>query len=188
MDPISILGILLSLGIAFWQYRRAEIAERKLNEELKKVPSDVLDQIGMTVTTSSNVKVLEPGSQPIKMASISFVDVNYDSRNELLVQHPTGNHGTLLKIYGFVDSDFHKLAELGCGTPEGFRFYDYDGDGKIEIVARETDWSAGQSYVDSPRMSIIYKWKGNDFVQVGEIKDRLNVSLKNINKLDSEEP
>ena len=186
MDILSIIGIILAVGIAIWQSVKTKSTQKELDKNLLKIPNDLLNHMDMVVTTSSNVKILQPDEQPIPHAFITYADVNNDTKPEMLVQYPTGNHGTALKILGFKDFEFIILAELGCGTPEGFSFGDFDGDGKIEIAARETDWSSGMSYVEAPRMTIIYKWDGNNFVKISEKKDRLNIAINNIENQEND--
>jgi hypothetical protein len=116
----------------------------------------------------------------VEMTYIRYADVNNDSRNELLVEYPGGAHGTVLNVYGWKDQEFVMIGQLGSGTPEGFQVGDFDGDGRIEISSKETDWDVGLPYVSAPRMTVIYRWNGVEFEKIKEIRNYTREDVERI--------
>ena len=119
-----------------------------------------------------------PGQIPVpdeRVGGGSFVtsnaDVDHDGRDELLVQYPIGAHGTALQVFGWRGDEFNQIGQLSVGTPAGFKVEDYDGDGRLEIVTHETDWSLGLPYALAPHESIWYRWDGQDFKEISRAKD-----------------
>ena len=98
--------------------------------------------------------------------AIEYIDVNDDGQNELLIQYPTVAHGSALRILAWQNDKFEELASLGVGTPAGFEFGDFDGDGRVEIRTQETDWSVGLPYVRAPRLVLLFRWNGAKFAEV----------------------
>jgi hypothetical protein len=105
-----------------------------------------------------------------------FRDVNGDGVPEVLVQFPAGAHGSALQVFGLRGDRFELLGEMGSGTPEGFDVEDYDGDGRLEVVARETDWSSGEPYVTAPRVTVYYRLGPKGFIEVGRSPVQTNHS------------
>ena len=102
---------------------------------------------------------------------VSLADLNGDGRDELLVQFPAGAHGSGLQVFGFRGLEFGLLAELGVGTPVGFRVQDYDNDGRLEVVTKETDWTVDLQYAYAPRERLYYRLRPEGFQEVARIKD-----------------
>jgi hypothetical protein len=104
------------------------------------------------------------------MHVIDLLDINGDGHKEVLVQYPTGLHGSELKVFAWQDGEFKPLACLRVATPAGFEFDDFDGDGRVEIKAEETDWSVGLPYVRAPRLHLLFRWNGSDFVEISRFR------------------
>jgi len=98
--------------------------------------------------------------------NVQYADVNGDSKYELLVQYPVGVHGSKLKVFGWRDGELSELAHLEVGTPVGFDFGDFDGDGRTEIRTEEADWTVGLPYVSAPRVKLVLRWNGICFEEV----------------------
>lgn len=169
MDPISfsiaILGLSVTIYIAWKQNLRANKAEANLKELVESQSEIIANQLkniiqGMEFEDQQG----ELGGRPNK---VSFEDVTGDGQNELLVQYPGGAHGSQLKVFGWNEwAEFVEIGSLGVGTPVGFKVYDFDGDNINEIITEETNWESGKPYVTAPRIQKVYKWKDNSFIEV----------------------
>jgi hypothetical protein len=168
---LSALGILLAvivitLAIAWRQYRHAIQARRCLKQAVEELPSKVLE-------ATRAISRLNKGDSDIRSVvseawcgAIDYLDVNEDGQEELLVQFPTGAHGSALKIFTWQNNKFEEFASLSVGTPVGFEYGDFDGDGNVEIRTEETDWNAGLPYVSAPRFVLLFRWNGTKFAQL----------------------
>jgi len=168
---LIVFGILvgfvaITLGFAWWQNRKAVRAKQALNLAVEEFPSKVVDALRFIVQFSQQGSTIDPILSKPWHGAIDYVDVNEDGQRELLVQYPTGAHGSALRILAWQKGKFEELAGLGVGTPVGFEFGDFDGDGKVEIRTQETDWSVGLPYVNAPRCILLYRWDGTKFVEV----------------------
>jgi len=168
MDPLAVLGIVITIIIAGWQYRKAKIAENKLSSTLKELPDNIVEKLGLIIQSLPIKEIEETTKSTIEvdMTHIRYADVNNDSRNELLVEYPCGAHGTVLNIYGWQNDEFELIGKLTSGTPEGFEIGDFDADGRIEITSKETDWDTNLPYASAPRLIVMYRWNGSDFEKI----------------------
>lgn len=183
MELIGLALAVLSLFYAFWQHyearqsaRRAEQAERKLISSVDELPRKVAEALNVVVHSSSKAgdAASDTPAIPSGFASslsgalnvIDHVDLDNDGREELVIQYPGGAHGSVLQVFGFRDGEFVELGALGIGTPNGFQWGDFDGDGRLEIEGEETDWTAGEPYVSAPRLRLRWRWDGREFVEV----------------------
>ena len=165
LDPIGIAGILIGGAIAWWQNRKAARMESALNHNLAAVPGKIADTLKAIVasTNAPEAKAALPDNWPM---AIDYADVDGDGKNELLVQYPSGAHGSQLKVFAWRQGDFSEIGALAAGTPAGFDVGDFDGDSRTEIKAEEVDWNAGQPYVTAPRIELLYRWNGSLFEEV----------------------
>lgn len=102
--------------------------------------------------------------------AVSEADITHSGRPDLLVQNFVGAHGTRLRVFHW-DARLHDLvqiAELQSGTPWGFRAEDIDGDGVLELVSVEADFSQGHAYFNAPRIDAIRRWNGEEYVLVAK--------------------
>ncbi len=168
---LTVFGILVGLVVitltfAWWQNLRAVRAKQALCQAVEELPSKLLDALRLIVQFNQDGSAIDPVLSEPWHGAIDYVDVNEDGQRELLVQYPTGAHGSVLRILSWQKGKFAELAGLGVGTPVGFEFGDFDGDGKVEIRTEETDWSAGLPYVSAPRSVLLFRWNGTKFVEV----------------------
>ena len=171
--------VVIALAFAWWQNLRAVQARRALSQAVEEFPSKLLDALRLMVQFNQEGAPIEAVLSEPWHGAIDYVDVNEDGQRELLVQYPTGAHGSALRILAWRNGKFDELAGLGVGTPVGFEFGDFDGDGKVEIRTQETDWSAGLPYVSAPRSVLLFRWNGTKFVEVS----RNGPATENIRKL-----
>jgi len=165
------LGILAGIataavGFAWLQARRASKASQVLRMATEDLPARVADAQRLSMRPGLQDALISPAFGKGCHVSVDCLDVNADGQKELIVQHPTGAHGSALSIFGWRVGKFQKLADLGVGTPVGFEFGDFDGDGRIEIRSQETDWSANLPYVTAPRLTLLFRWNGAEFVEI----------------------
>jgi hypothetical protein len=152
--------------LAWGRCRKAARAKSAL-DAIPDLVADILQSIARPNSEGfAHDRELSGGSP----GSVDYIDINADGRRELLVQFPSGAHGCALRILGWKGTGFEELARLSVGTPVGFEFQDFDGDGQIEIKTQETDWSAGLPYVTAPRLTLLFRWSGNGLVEVSRGK------------------
>jgi hypothetical protein len=168
---VIVFGILLglvaiTLGFAWWQNRKAVRARQALSLAVEELPSKVVDALRFIVRFNQEGSTIDPVLSEPWHGAIDYVDVNEDGQKELLVQYPTGAHGSALRVLAWQNGKLEELAALGVGTPVGFEFGDFDGDGRVEIRTQETDWSVGLPYVRAPRSVLLLRWNGTKFVEV----------------------
>jgi hypothetical protein len=164
MDPLGLIGIFIGLSIAAWEHRKATRAEARSEQLFRELPMRLVS----AVNSASQAPITPQLSPPVLNAPFrtTYADVDNDGKDELLVEHSAGAHGSALLLFGFKDWEFRLLGELGVGTPGGFDIGDFDGDGRIEIDAVEADYSHGDGYVDAPRYRIRYRWTQDGFAEV----------------------
>jgi hypothetical protein len=158
--------VLISLGIAWWQIRSVAGARQAFDRAAKELPTKIVGAVRVVVQFSQEGSAVHPTLQEPWCGAIDYVDVNDDGGRELLLQYPTGAHGSALKVFVWRDAKFQELSALTAGTPAGFEFGDFDGDGKIEIRTRETDWSVGLPYASAHRLFLLFRWDGSTFTEV----------------------
>jgi hypothetical protein len=183
MDPIGILGILLSVLIALWQFRKAKLSENKLNDYLNQLPLQLVDNITRFLRDNSDMQpngVTNEISNSNNTVKSSFTDIDNDGNEELLIQFSFAAHGSALQVYGMKNFEFQLISEISTDTPFGFDFEDIDKDGKLELRVIETNKSSGLPYVCGLRDVVWYRLEGKEFVEIkreeplpDEIKDRL---------------
>jgi hypothetical protein len=162
LETLNVLTV-TTLGIVWWQYRKAHLAQISLNIILEEYPTKVTAALRALIESLQS-EGSAGGVAPL--SRVDYEDVNADGQRELLYQHPVGAHGCALKIFGWEGRGFRELAQLGMGTPVGFEFGDFDGDGRVEIRTEETNWNAGLPYVSSPRVVLLFRWNGSGFAEV----------------------
>jgi hypothetical protein len=180
MDPISIAGIVISLAIAYWQFRKAKAAERELQKTLDCLPDKIVDNLKTITENSSSLEdtTIDNSRLLDERTFISYEDVNNDGNKELLVEHGWGPHSMVLKIYGWKRHEFKQIAELHSGTAGGFEIKDINNDGELEILAWDEAPIEGTHYINCLRVQTIYKWTGKKFDNIGEIKAYTDADVK----------
>jgi hypothetical protein len=154
---------IITLGIVWWQYRKAHLAQISLSIILEKYPT-IVRAASQTLLDAFHAE--SSAGDVARVFRVDYEDLNGDGQRELLYQHPVGAHGCTLKIFGWKGGEFQELAQIGTGTPVGFEYGDFDGDGNVEIRSEETNWDAGLPYVASPRVVLLFRWNGSVFAEV----------------------
>lgn len=179
MDPIGILGIVLSVALAIWQYQKAQSAEKHLHNLLHSLPLQLTENVARILNVKDNPKQTSTDN----IVQTRFLDLNSDGKDELLVQFPFSAHASFLQVYGFKGWEFQLIAEISTDTPLGFEYEDVDSDGKLEIKTIETNRSSGLPFVMGLRDVVWYKLDGENFVEIKriepsqkEIQDRISES------------
>ncbi len=166
---LTVLGIALTL----WGMWRAKVFERQLPQIVAKAVATILRSTPPSGPADDRTEDLSssPASTASRLAlagalvAIDHCDLDGDGREELLVQYPSGAHGTALKVFGWRNGEFVELVTTGVGTPVPFEFGDVDDDGHLEVIGTETDWAAGKPYVSAPRVRIVYRWQSGTLVE-----------------------
>jgi hypothetical protein len=169
MTAFLVAAVVLCLALAALQWRKACRARSSLNTILDDLP-EIISQAVRATSGSPREAATDSTVATGWAGTVNYMDLDGDGRGELLVQGPTGAHGSELRILDWKDRRFRQVANLTVGTPAGFEFGDFDGDGKIEIKTQEVDWSTGVSYVTAPRLDLWFRWDGTGFIEVSRKK------------------
>lgn len=167
---LTILGLLLTSGIAIWQHLEAKKAKNELNSLLEGLPSQVFNNVSRLLESNreNNTELYGMMNSEDPLES-SYIDIDKDGRKELVVQYPIGAHGTALQIFGFRDYEFRLIGETSTDTPAGFTIEDIDNDGKVEIITHEVSIDADLPYVMGFRDEVWYRFENDNFVEVKRI-------------------
>ncbi len=183
---LAVIGIVVTIAIAGWQYYRAEQehrhalqAERMLQEHISQLPDrtareiiKIFDAIPKPKEPPDPRSQIPPDAPNWTPGHVEWADIDADGQNELLMQYGHGAHGMTLKVFDWHPySGFQEAGQIGSGTPGGFEVRDIDSDGRLEFVTTEPDWSTGLPYYITPRLRVVYRWNGRDFVHISAEKD-----------------
>jgi hypothetical protein len=161
--------------IALWQNRRSDKGSKTLQATFDALPQQFVEALRKgNLSVSTKQPHLEDDDWP---SVISFADVDNDGKQELLVQYLAGAHGNSLQIFGWRNHEYVQIARIGVGVPVPFEFGDFVGDGKIEILGKESDWDTGLPYSLVPRHSFRLRWNGQEFAEVWRSNDYTNEEL-----------
>lgn len=169
---LGVIGILLSLAIAGWEYWRAEKAEHRLRETLTNLPVQlVADLSRLFLNPESPEALTKKEFAPKQSVLISRVaDINGDGEDELLVSYVSGLHNTAIQVYGKKTPwDFGLLGEIVADTPTDFDLEDVDADGIPEITIVEVAKAPNLPYVMGLRDRVSYKLTDNGFIEVKRV-------------------
>lgn len=171
MDPVSLIGIAISLGIALWQYRQAQVAQRALSDNMKQLPGQMVNDLS---------RLLKMSHEPSQQSEIAtqggsltsrYADLNGDGEEELLVSYLSGPHNTALQVYGKrTPWEFGLLGEIYGSTPTEFDLEDVDEDGIPEVSVVEIAKAPDLPYVMGLRDRVSYKLTSSGFVEVKRVK------------------
>jgi len=168
---LSLAVVVLALVIAWRQHKQATHARSVLRVLGEGIPDQIAAAVKkvaqLTRPDSPNLDKTDFGVSPI---NVNYLDPDGDGTKELLIQYPFGAHGSALLVLGWREGRFDELASISVGTPVGFDFGDFDGDGKIEVKTEETDWHAGMPYVSAPRIVLLLRWEGGKLSEVSRTK------------------
>ena len=172
---LSILGIALSLAVAYWEHRKAKRAEARLESLAETLPDKLLSGVRDALTQHALPAVAEadgwstPGAKSDQSPWLRtrYADLDGDGRDELLVEVTSGPHSTTLLVYQVKNWEFDKLAELHSSTINGFDIVDSpDSVGKrvetVEVAKRPE-----LPYVYGLRDRVAYRLVGGTFEEVG---------------------
>lgn len=171
---LSILGIGISVVIAYWEHRKAKRAEAHLEALATKLPETLLSGVRKVLSDQA----LEGGansdgwSLPGTKAEQSpwlrtrYADIDSDGTDELLIEVTAGAHSSALLVYAVKNWEFKKLAELNSTTMNGFDVQDSDGDGRLEVETVEVAKRPGLPHVFGLRDRVTHRLVGNKFEEV----------------------
>lgn len=171
MDILAILGIIISIAIAAWEYTRAEKAEKKLEKISQELPSAIVSNIVKHFTSLPPANQAGDAKSSIEirstenLSSATYADVNNDGKDELIVNFPIGAHGSAVQVYSLERGSFGLLAELSTDVPSGFELDYSDPTYSPLFRTGETNRSSGLPYVFGLRDIVWYRLEGNKFVE-----------------------
>ncbi len=182
MDPFGIVGILLSLAIAWWEHLKAKRAEHLLNESLNRLPGQLVGDIARLINRST---ATEAGATELRDGQnnliVKYADLNGDGKDEMIVEYISGPHSAALQVFGQRNHwNFGLLAELQGNTPHEYDLEDVDGDGVPEVTLIEVARDSGLPYVMGLRDRVSYKLTDKGFVEVKRVKCYTEDDLKEI--------
>ena len=175
---LSILGIAISLAIAWSEHRKAKRAEARLEalaanlpETLLKGVREVLAKVSATGDPASS-EWAEPGTKADSSPWIrtKYADLDGDGTDELLVEVTSGPHSTTLLVYQLRDWNFSKLAELSSTTINGFDIQDSDGGGVLEVETIEVAKRPELPYAFGLRDRVTHRLIEGQFMEVARVE------------------
>lgn len=175
---LGLLGMLVSLAIAYWEHRKAKRAEARLEHLATTLPvkllsgvRDVLAQHAPPATADAD-GWSTPGasSDHSPWLRTRYADLDGDGRDELLVEVASGPHSTSLLVYQMKHWDFEKVAELHGSTISGFDIVDSPDRVAKGVETVEVARRPELPYVFGFRDRVTYELAGNAFVEVARVE------------------
>jgi len=157
-------GIFISLGIAFHEHRRANRAEVEVRRQMQALPERVAVE-HVLARPQSQPPASSSDERAFPMFTVKYADLDGDGQDELIVTSPAGAHASELRVFGWRDLGFQELGVLGSANPI-IRVEDVDGDGRLEVIKHEPDFSTGEPYATAPSIEYVYRWDGQRFVEL----------------------
>jgi len=170
LDILGIIGIVLSLAIAWWEHCKAKKAESQFKKTVDDLPSKLIADLSRMIAPSPAQNAQSTVQNAPSGLSTRYADLNGDGTPELLVEYISGPHSSALQVFGFQLWEFKLIAELFIDTPCGFDFEDIDGDGVLEVSVVETSRNAGLPYVMGLRDRVGYKLVNGEFIEISRVK------------------
>jgi hypothetical protein len=145
---LSVLGIILAVAIAGWEYRRANRAEAALDRAFNTLPQRLVADLARMIDTN-------PSSDEVLAGlTTQSADLNGDGKRELLVSYLSGPHNISLQVFGMKNHwEFGLLGEIFGQTPTDFVVEDVDDDGIPEVSVIEIAKAPDLPYVMGLAMS-----------------------------------
>ena len=166
---LLIIGALIG-GFISWAitHKYSEKSSKEidgLQNLLQKMPEAITENITRYLQADeiSNTEEIISNNN---MSHASYVDINNDGIDELIIQFPAGPHGYALQAFSINNNDVKLIAEHGTDTPIEFEFEDINNDGKLELRSIETNQSSGHSYAMGIRDVVWYKFDNGEFVEI----------------------
>jgi hypothetical protein len=173
---LSVLGIVLAIAIAAWEYLRAIRAEAALDQAFRALPGQLVHDLSRIIAKDPSDSDSSAENSGLVM---KYADLNGDGKDEMLVTYMSGPHSTSLQVYGKKnDWEFGLLGEILGQTPTDFDLEDVDQDGILEVSVVEVAKRPDLPYVMGLRDKVSYKLQGEGFVEVRRIKEYSTDDLK----------
>lgn len=165
---LAILGIILSLAVAYWQYRDAQKAKAELSAFMRKLPDQVLNNVSAYLKGEQGEALDFYDLQASgKTFHTRIVDIDGDGEDELLVQYPHGLHNATLRVFGIKNHKFKLLDQISVDTMAGFLVEDVNGDGRLEVKTLQVSPAANLPYACGFRDEVWFRVKNGKFEEVG---------------------
>ncbi len=152
------MGI-LGLAYGVLQNVKADRAHAKLRALVSAIPIRVASQVHRLLQPQERA---DEEYQPNRLQN---ADIDGDGEEEILLEYVAPATGVLLKA--FDRNEEGDLVEVGWlfSQHPGFRYGDFDGDGKTEIVTHAVHPDE-ESVALAPRVELIWKWDKGGFREV----------------------
>ena len=165
---LALFGIVVSLGVAYWQYRDAQKAKAELSAYMRRLPDQLLNNIsGFLKGQQGEALEFYDLQESDKVFHTRIVDIDGDGEDELLVQYPFGLHNAALRVFGIKDHEFQLIDEISADTVAGFLIEDLDRDGRLEVKTLEVSPAANQPYACGFRDEVWFRFQNGKFEEVG---------------------
>ena len=164
---LSVLGIILAVAIAGWEYRRANRAEAALDQAFNTLPQRLVADLARMIDTRPTASADDRRTG----LTTQYADLNGDGKPELLVSYLSGPHNISLQVFGMKNHwEFGLLGEIFGQTPTDFDVEDVDNDGIPEVSVVEIAKAPDLPYVMGLRDRVSYKLTTSGFVEVKRVK------------------
>ena len=175
---LGILGILVTVAIAYWQHEKAKLAEARLESLAANLPGTLLAGVQQVLASQAPAGVagddgwVLPGNQTAQSPWLKtrYADLDGDGTDELLIEAISGAHSSVLLVYGMRSWEFEKLAELNSTTINGFDIQDFDNDGRLEVETVEIAGRLGLPYVFGLRDRVTHRLVGSTFQEIARVE------------------
>lgn len=171
MDPLGLIGILVTLLIALWQSREAYRAKKELDIVLNQLPKEIVENVVQRIQIENqSASVASPTESSRSISSNNFTSAQYadldnDGQDELIIEFPVGAHGSAIQIYKIGCGGAKLVAEWSTDVPYGFEIYTSDPTHSPLLLTGSTNTSSGLPYVMGLRDTIWLKLVNGKLVE-----------------------
>lgn len=170
---LTVAGFLLGIGgigFAVWDHRKSVARERALEDRLENMPALLAQQMQQVISAGPpqhDSATLVMGDRDVRVRRVFPSDITGDGQSELLVEYDMGAHSSGLKVFAWRDFDLRCIGELWSDSETSFEVGDFDGDGRHEVRAYQSDPAAfNLPYAARPWVQVIYRWQNDGFIMV----------------------
>jgi hypothetical protein len=172
---LGVVGFLMTIGVWVWDHRKSAARERALEDRLENMPALFAQQMQQVISAGPprpDSATLVMHDRDVRVRRVFPSDITGDGQSELLVEYDMGAHSSGLKVFAWRDFDLRCIGELWSDSETAFEIGDFDGDGRNEVRAYQSDPAAFDlPYAARPWVRVIYRWQNDGFTVVASEPD-----------------